>query len=94
MAIRTQDTEVLQAIVTVITIDVIEREWKCLPAPLGESAFFAPRRLQSRGDEALAEAGAVVWPAGYEHGFERERREGSPHSGSSRPAPSAEVGCI
>jgi len=52
MAVRTQNTEVLEAVVVRSAIDVIELERDWAPVPLGAVAHLAGSLLQAHTNEA------------------------------------------
>jgi hypothetical protein len=71
MAIRAQNTEVLDPVVVGVAIDMVELERNRLPVPFDEPAFFATNLLQSRGDQASLELAARVWRVEREYLLKR-----------------------
>jgi hypothetical protein len=56
MAVRTEDTEVLQPVVSVVSVDVIEVKWQAFATPLRRAALGAHGKQQAFGDEAFTKA--------------------------------------
>ena len=59
MAVRTQNTKILQAIVGGISVDVVQRERQPFAQPAVETAAFTSRLLQARGNEPLTQLATV-----------------------------------
>jgi hypothetical protein len=60
VAVRTQDTNVLNLVVCRVSIDVMKLKWNGLPVPFGETADFAPSFLIAGGEQAILEFAALV----------------------------------
>jgi hypothetical protein len=92
VAVRTQNTKVLQAIVARIAVDVIQRQWQRLALPAVEAASLATRLLQSGGDQPSPQIGAVR-VAGVLHQdlVQRSRLEAAPPRDSASPCLPGEV---
>jgi hypothetical protein len=76
MAVRTNDTEVDQAVVGRISVDVVQLERRAMAAPGVDATYLALRFLEALADQALPEPSTgEVGRVGDEDFGRRARRE-------------------